>query len=134
MWVVRPLLALLCAVIFSAPSLAAMVNATQGQVLVNQGTGYQQVAGSADVKSGSTIVVNPGGSAQIVYPDGCSVSVQPGSVYTVSPQSPCLAQGGSSQETGGINGTTLAIGAVVVGGGAAALLLLNNNKDKSASP
>jgi hypothetical protein len=131
MWVVRPLLAFVFAVVFSAPSFAAMVNATQGQVLVNQGSGYQQVAGSVDVTPGGTIVVNPGGSAQIVYPDGCSVSVQPGSVYTIAPQSPCLAQGGS-QATSAINGTTLAIGAVVVGGGAAALLLLN--KDKSASP
>jgi hypothetical protein len=109
-----------------------MVNATQGQVLVNQGSGYQQVAGSVDVGSGSTVVVNPGGSAQIVYPDGCSVAVQPGSVYTIAPQSPCLAQGGG-ETSSGLNGTTLAIGAVVVGGGVAALLLLSNG-DKSASP
>src|SRR3990172_1743800 len=129
MWVVRPVVALLSAALFSTSSFAAMVNATQGQVLVNQGSGYQQVAGSVEVGPGGTVVVNPGGSAQILYPDGCSVAVQPGSVYTIAPQSPCLAQGG--EPSSGLNGTTLAIGAVVVGGGVAALLLL---KDKSASP
>jgi hypothetical protein len=131
MWVVRPLLAFLSAALFSASSLAATINATQGQVLVNQGSGYLQVVGAIDAGPGAAVVVNPGGSAQIVYPDGCSVAVQPGSVYTISPQSPCLAQGG--QTTSGVNGTTLALGAVVVGGGVAALLLLNSN-DKSASP
>ena len=111
-----------------------MVNATQGQVLVNQGSGYQQVAGSVDVGPGSTVVVNPGGSAQIVYPDGCSVAVQPGSVYTIAPQSPCLAAGGGEATTG-LSGSTLAIGAVVIGGGIAAILLLNNGgSDKAASP
>ena len=99
--------------------------------MVNQGSGYLQVVGATDAGPGATVVVNPGGSAQIVYPDGCSVAVQPGSVYTISPQSPCLAQG--DQTTSGVNGTTLALGAVVVGGGVAALLLLNS-KDKSASP
>ncbi len=132
MWVVRPVLAFLSAWLFTTSAFAAMVNATQGQVLVNQGSGYQQVAGSVDVGPGTTVVVNPGGGAQIVYPDGCAVAVQPGSVYTIAPQSPCLAQGGG-EATSGPNGTTLAIGAVVVGGGVAALLLLNDG-DKSASP
>jgi hypothetical protein len=131
MWVVRPLLAFLSGALLSTSSLAATISATQGQVLVNQGSGYQQVVGSVDAGSGATVVVNPGGSAQIVYPDGCTVAVQPGSVYTISAQSPCLAQGG--QTTSGVDGTTLALGAVVVGGGVAALLLLNSN-DKSASP
>jgi len=131
MRVFRPLLAFVCAAAFSTSSHAAVVNATQGQVLVNQGSGYQQVAGSIEASPGATVVVNPGGAAQIVYPDGCSVAVQPGSVYTIAPQSPCLAQNG--QATTGMNGTTLALGAVVVGGGVAALLLLNNN-DKAASP
>jgi hypothetical protein len=131
MRVFRPLVAFVCAASFSTSSLAAVVNATQGQVLVNQGSGYQQVAGSIEASPGATVVVNPGGAAQIVYPDGCSVAVQPGSVYTIAPQSPCLAQNG--QATTGVNGTTLALGAVVVGGGVAALLLLNSN-DKAASP
>jgi len=131
MWVVRPVLALVAVAYFHSSAFAAMVNATVGQVLVNQGSGYQQVVGSTEARAGSTVVVNPGGSAQILYPDGCSVSVQPGSVYTIQSQSPCLAADGG-QASSGVSGTTLAVGAVVIGGGVAALVLLN--KDKSASP
>ena len=128
---VRPLVALLSVTLFSTSSFAAMVNATQGQVLVNQGSGYQQVAGSVEAGPGARVVANPGGSAQILYDDGCAVLVQPGSVYTIAAESPCLAQGGEA--TTGPSGAALAIGAVIVGGGVAALLLLNN-KDKSTSP
>ena len=78
MRVVRPRVAFISAALFSTSSFAATVNATQGQVLVNQGQGYQQVPGSVEAGPGATVVVNPGGSAQILYPDGCSVAVQRG--------------------------------------------------------
>jgi hypothetical protein len=127
----RSLFALVCAFLFSASSFAAMVNTTQGQVLVNTGQGYRQVAGSVEAGPGATVVVNPGGNAQVVYPDGCAVNVQPGSVYTVASESPCLA--GGADTTTGSGGAALALGAVLVGGGVAAVLLLSD-KDKSSSP
>jgi hypothetical protein len=121
-------------------ALAATVNATGGQVLINRGEGYSMVAGSAQGNAGDTIVVNPGGSAQIVYPDGCAVDVMPGSVATIAAQSPCASNSSGSvttaatgtPETGTNTTALLAIGAVAVGGGVAAVLLLQ--KDKSASP
>jgi len=116
---------------FGTPSFAATVNVMQGQVLVNRGQGYEQVIGATSANPGDTIVVNPGGSAQVVYPDGCTVPVVPGSVVAIAPQSPCLVTGAT--ETAGINPTTLAIGAAAVAGGVAAVILLNQ-KDKSASP
>lgn len=109
------------------PSFAASVNVIQGQVLINRGQGYEQVIGSTQANPGDTIVVNPGGSAEVVYPDGCSAPVVPGSVLSVAAQSPCQAQ------TGGPDGTTIAVGAAVVVGGIGAVILLKN-KDKSASP
>ena len=116
----------------AAPCVAATVNAIQGQVLINRGQGYQKLDGTATANPGDSIVVNPGGSAQIVYPDGCTIQVAPGSVASIADQSPC--QPGAPQTgTSPINGTTIAIGAVVVGGGIAAAILLNQ-KDKSASP
>jgi hypothetical protein len=95
------------------------------------------VAGSTQANAGDAIVVNPGGSAQIVYPDGCVVDVSPGSVATISAQSPCGGGSSSSTETastnsGSNNATLFAIGALAVGGGVAAALFLQ--KDKSASP
>ena len=127
----RPLMTFGSALLLSTYSFAAKVNPTQGQVLVNNGLGYQQVGSSVEAGPGATVVANPGGMAQIVYPDGCVVAVQPGSVFTIAPESPCVAQGG--QDTAGPSGAVLAAGAVVVGGGVAAVLLLNNG-DKASSP
>lgn len=141
--------ALLSSVCFSASSLAATVQSKGGQVLVNKGEGYRQVVGSVDVKAGDSILVNPGGSGQITFSDGCAVDIGPGSVITISPQSPCLTTGSTSNanananasagsdggsSVGGMSTTTFAIGAAVVGGGvAAAALLLGQSSDKPAS-
>jgi hypothetical protein len=116
--------------VFSSAALAATITPKEGQVLVNEGKGYQQLTSSLEVKPGTTVVANPGGSAQVLYPDGCSVVVKPGSVYTVTHKSPCVGQAGEPAR--GVDGTTVAIGAAVVGGGVAGLVLLN--KDKSSSP
>jgi hypothetical protein len=128
-------LAFILGVSTSASSFAAIVTVLQGQVLVNRGgQGYQLVEGSSEANPGDMVVVNPGGIAQIVYPDGCTVQVQPPSVVAIAPQSPCQTEQEASQQPS-VNGTTLAIGAVVVvGGGVAAAILLSQKKDKPASP
>ena len=144
--------AAILAICFAGQAFAATVRATGGQVLINRGEGYKMVAGTIQGGPGDTIVANPGGSAQIVYPDGCVVEVLPGSVAVINAQSPCSASnttvttgsvtpssttaeplstdggGGGS----GISGTALALGAVAVGGGVGAAMLLG--KDKSSSP
>ena len=119
-------------VAFSSSGLAsaATVNALQGQVLVNSGQGYRLVDGSTQLGPGATVVANPGAVAQVVYGGGCSVTVQPGSVYLVAAQAPC--QAGESSQTaapaaqGGswVSGSTaLLIGGGLVVGGAAAYLI-----------
>ena len=113
--------------LFSA-TFAATVSSIGGQVLVNQGDGYRQVVGTTEVKPGDSIVVNPGGSGQIVYPDGCSVQIQAGSVTTIAEASPCSTAGTGS------GATTFAIGALIVGGGIGAAVLVGQGGDKSASP
>jgi len=110
------------------------------------------VAGTVQGGPGDTIVANPGGSAQIVYPDGCVIEVLPGSVAVINAQSPCSSANntvttGSTTTTAatepagpsdgggggsGISGTALALGAVAVGGGVGAAMFLG--KDKSSSP
>ena len=143
--------AIVLAISFAGQALAATVRATGGQVLINRGEGYRLVAGTVQGGPGDTVVANPGGSAQIVYSDGCVVDVLPGSVAVINAQSPCSASGNSvstgsvtpSSTTsdspgdgggggGGISGTTLALGAAAVGGGVGAAMLLG--KDKSSSP
>jgi hypothetical protein len=42
-----------------------------------------------EVVPGHSVVANPGGAARVTFPDGCTVDVRPGSVFTVAAQSPC---------------------------------------------
>jgi hypothetical protein len=126
-----------CVFSTGAAALAASLDAVQGEVLVNRGAGYQVVRGPTSLKPGDSVIVNPGSSAQITYADGCSVPVEMGSVKTVGEQSPCVTQGTGPQGPGGLNATTLAIGAVAVGGIAGAAVLLSqgggDGEDKPAS-
>lgn len=146
--------AVILAISFAGQAFAAQVRATGGQVLINRGEGYRLVAGTVQGGPGDTIVANPGGSAQIVYPDGCVIDVSPGSVAVINAQSPCSVSTTTTVTTGsattssttadtpsdsgasgggsGISGTALALGAVAVGGGVGAAMLLG--KDKSSSP
>jgi hypothetical protein len=85
---------------------------------------------------GDVVVVNPGGSAQLSYADGCNVQVQVGAVVTVGEQSPCATQttgpqGPGFSPPGGLGIFLLSAG---VAGGAVAHLLSTNDKDKPASP
>jgi hypothetical protein len=128
----RPVFAFVAAImlVFTVElALAATVHVTGGQVFLSHGEGYRRLSGSAQARPGDRVVVNPGGSGQIVYSDGCKVEVKPGSVAIITNQSPC--GGGTSVGTGG-DSSMYAIGAVVVGGavGAAALL----GKDGPSSP
>src|SRR5215210_3961409 len=70
-------------------AVAATVTTQQGQVLLNRGQGFKQVPGSAQAGAGAKVVANPGGLGQVTYPDGCTVTVQPCSVYTIAQESPC---------------------------------------------
>jgi len=132
-------LAVIAVISLNAAAWAATVTVSQGQVLVNSGQGYRLVDGSAQLEPGATVVANPGAIAEVVYPGGCTVTVQPGSVYVIASQAPCqkgepVQSGGltdKSPPTSGGNGTTggsgtaWAIGAAaVVAGGAAAYFLI----------
>ncbi len=76
--------------IFLCPSaLAATVKPVQGEVLVNRGNGYEYVRGTSQASVGDIVMARPGGSAQVVYNDKCSVTVRPGQVVTIASEPPC---------------------------------------------
>lgn len=70
---------------------AASVQPGQGDLTINQGQGFQPVNARVDANVGDSVMVGPGGSATVVYDDGCKVSVAPGSVTTIAPLSPCAS-------------------------------------------
>jgi hypothetical protein len=126
----------------ASPCSAAMLEAIAGQVSVNRGTGFQHVSGVVNVEPGDAVMVSPGGSARVIYADGCPVNVAPGSVLRVAPASPCQAYAqvpGSNESTstqsGSGNFTTFAIGAAAVGAVAGgAVLSTRRTNDRPASP
>ena len=79
-------------VALSGSAFAATVASIEGSVKVNTGSGYHAVSGTAEVKPGGSVMVGPGGKAEILYSDGCRTPVTPGAVSVVAPVSPC-AQG-----------------------------------------
>jgi hypothetical protein len=110
-------------------SQAASLESIQGEVLIDRGGGFDSVGGPTSLDPGNTVIVNPGGSAVVVYSDECKVPVQPGAVLTVAKYPPCGGGGGS------FNSTTLLIGGAVIGLGAgAAVLLTSGGDDNPASP
>src|SRR5919108_4809062 len=126
----------------SGTARAATLEDIQGEVLVNRGGGYKHVHGPVVLKAGDTIVVvKRGDSAVLSYDDGCKVPVDFGSTVlavagvpspcgpTASYQAPAWLTG-SPGAPGGVDATTLPVGAVVVGGaiGAAVLLLSGDHK------
>jgi hypothetical protein len=85
-----------CAVLAASPSWAAVVEPGVGDLTINQGQGFKPVASRTDANVGEAVMVGPGGSATIVYEDGCKVAVRPGAVTTIAPLSPC-ASGSNAQ-------------------------------------
>jgi hypothetical protein len=84
---------------FDSSAIAAVLDSVQGIVQVNSGAGFRKVAAAAQVAPGTSIMADPGASAQIVYSDGCRIPVRPGSVAVVAPISPC-AQGQAAPSQG----------------------------------
>jgi hypothetical protein len=120
----------------TGPAFAATVQVLSGQVLINRGQGYHMVQGATEAGPGDTVVVNPGGVAQIVYSNGCTIKVLPQSVVAIAPQSPCQAEQPPPEppppDGQAISTTTLVVGGVAIAGGAVAAVLLL--KSKPASP
>ena len=112
---------------------AATLEAVQGQVLVNRGSGYQFEIGPAELKPGDMIIANAGASAHITYGDGCVLPIEVGSVTTVRERSPCAAQGDDSPSFG-LTPSTIGIGVAAVGAGVGVAALLGSGGDKPASP
>lgn len=99
-WTIAALAATLISTSIPATVHAATLQATQGVVQINRGSGFEPVTGSTTVNPGDIVTVQPGGNAQVVYPDGSIQAVQPGAVVTVGPGStaPATASAGGGQQ------------------------------------
>jgi hypothetical protein len=128
------------AVSFASSAQAASLTSIQGGVRINSGSGFHEVGRDAQVTPGTSVMVAPGGSADILYSDGCRIPVRPGAVQVVAPVSPCaLGQAGPGQQTQNTFYDVL-LAAGVIGGSVTAGVLAsehNNNNPviiRPASP
>jgi hypothetical protein len=103
-----------CAFVLASAAGAATIEPVQGNLSLNQGQGFQPVNSRVNANVGDTVMVGPGGAAAVTYPDGCKVQVQPGTVTSIAPLSPC-ASGSLADD----NNNLYLLGAAAVGFGLA---------------
>lgn len=117
---------------------AATLTPTAGEVMVNTGGGYQPVTSAIEVKAGDSILVNPGGSAQLVYGDCATYEINPGDVVYVAEQEtiPCGAGGGGAGLGLGAlgGGGGLVVGGLAVAVGVGVVAGVSSGSDSPASP
>lgn len=68
---------------------AASVSGISGDVAVNQGDGFRAVTAPTIVSPGDVVMASPGGSASIVYDNGCVEAVAAGQTAVVSQDPKC---------------------------------------------
>jgi hypothetical protein len=122
------------AMLLSSSTWAATLQPGSGQLSVNQGQGFQPVSSRVDANAGDSVMVGPGGSATLVYDDGCKVNVQPGAVATVAPISPCAS--GSYADDSNSNSDWIwvaGIGFVALGAIGAGIYAATNNANTNGT-
>lgn len=129
------------AVLFSLSSQAATLDAIQGGVMVSRGGDpYRTASNPTQLSVGDSVIANPGGSARVVFENGCTDTIRPGMVYTV-PETP-VCQTGSNLGPGPLGSlkdsavvteprdyTVLAVGAAVVAAGVGIAIIASNGDD-----
>jgi hypothetical protein len=125
-------LLLSCSTLVGSQAWAASLQPGQGNLTINQGQGFQPVNGRVDANVGDSVMVGPGGSATVVYDDGCTVNVAPGSVTTVAPLSPCASGSYAADNTDLVGPAIMGLGAAAAIG--AGVLASTNNPNTNGTP
>lgn len=124
--------------LFAGVAGAATLMPTAGEVMVNTGGGYKPVTSTVEVKAGDSILVNPGGSAQLAYGDCATYEINPGDVVYVAEQEtiPCGAAGGGAGLGLGVlgGGSGLLVGGLAVAVGVGVVAGVSSGSDSPASP
>jgi hypothetical protein len=150
--------ALVCAAGLGQAASAATVDTIVGSVLVNKGKGFRPVTSPTEIATGDSVMVQSSSGADILYPNGCRIHVNPGAIATVfakrgglgNPSGLSSCQEYGYENTGATNGTgaittldpglpgpggidpvTVVIGGAVVGGAVVGIIALS---DDGASP
>lgn len=136
--IARGLGALFLVILFSYSAQAATLEAIKGGVLVSRaGSSYKAVSQPTPLNAGDSVIANPGGTAKVVFGNGCVDTIEPGMVYRV-PDTPLCHTGsytyGSLKDAVPVvaetrDYTALAVGTAVAGGVGIAILASSDDDD-----
>jgi len=89
-------------VLLVTEAFATIIEPVGGALSINrQGQGFQTTSETTLLNPGDLVMVDIHGSANLFFPDGCKIVLQPGAVMTIGPLSPCAAKSlaqGQAQE------------------------------------
>lgn len=85
------LLALAVVTLTAPPAHAADLVPVKGEILANRGTGYHPVRDRTPLTDGDAVIAAPGALGSLIYADGCTIDVIPGTVAWVGSTSPCAS-------------------------------------------
>ncbi|MDX2306659.1 MAG: hypothetical protein NW216_00295 [Hyphomicrobium sp.] len=106
---------------------AAALSNSQGIVSVNSGSGYVAASGGTAVGGGDRVKTGSGSSVDIVYDNGCVVTVGPEEVVLVLAEDPACSVGGT------IGAGEVAVGVAIAGGVIGAAVAVSNSGDGAPS-
>lgn len=79
-------------IISTAPPVhAADLVPVKGEISVNRGTGYHPVRDRTRLTDGDAVIAAPGALGSLIYADGCTIDILPGTVAWVGSTSPCAS-------------------------------------------
>lgn len=133
----RPITLAICAALLSSSiAQAATLGIANGQILVDNGGGFQPASAGMTLKPGDRVMAKADGKGSIAY-EGCAVEVAAGSVVTVQQTTPCMTTGSTAAPAaaaGGISTGGLILGGVIVAGGIAAAAAAGGKSSSPSSP
>lgn len=117
-----------CVLLLTSSAWATSVDPGNGDTFVSQGQGFLKINGRVQANVGDQVMVSPGGSATIIYDDGCKVKVNSGNVATISNPDPC--------EAGAFGGDPAlwAVGAIAAGAAGVAIFEASRHGSTNTTP
>jgi hypothetical protein len=114
----KPLSGVIITALMMVGAQAAELTNVHGEVLINHGYGFQQIAGSTMVGSGDRVRAAQG-TAKIIYENGCAVDIGPNQVIAVLSTPPaCTRLPATAQNAAGLAlAGGAAVGAIALSGG-----------------
>ena len=132
------LIPLVVSLILATAAHAATVKVVEPDVYIGGADGYKAVPGTAQAHVGDSVMAGEYGVGQIIYENGCVITVRPGTVVVVEAGSPgsCEAADLSSSGAEGSSAGYYLLGAAVVGGIVVGVVALSggDSDKKPASP